>query len=308
MTVRWTFRKYAMSLAMASPPLTRSRTVGSPLVDVLVALERVLELVEVLDDEPGAAGDAGQRVLGDPDGHVDLLADGAVDAADERAAAGHGDAALGEVGRELGRRLFERLLDGVDDGVERLLHGLADLLAGDRHLAGHHGHDIAAADFEGELLLEGVERAEVDLDLLGGLLADLEVVGAAEMLHDRLVELVAGDAHGAGGDDAAEGEDGDLGGAAADVDDHVAEGGEHGEPGADAGGHGLLDHEHLAGARALGRVDDGALLDAGDARRHGDDDAGHDPELAIMDLLDEVADEGLGDVEVGDDAVAHGAD
>src|SRR6185436_14596742 len=229
MMVRWALRKYAISLAMASPLLPCA---SSPaLVDVLVAFERVLELVEVLDHESGAAGDAGERVLGDPDGHVDLLADRAVDAADERAAAGHGDAALGQVGRELGGRLFQRLLDGVDDGVERLLHGLADLLAGDGHLAGHHGHDVAAADFEGQLLLEGIERADVDLDPLGGLLADLEVVGAAEVLHDRLVELVAGDADGAGGDDAAEGEDGDLGGAAADVDDHVADGIEHREAG-----------------------------------------------------------------------------
>ena len=37
-----------------------------------------------------------------------------------------------------------------------------------------------------------------------------------------VVELVAGDADRLGGDDAAERDDGDLGGAAADVDDHVA--------------------------------------------------------------------------------------
>src|SRR6185295_18286834 len=260
---------------------------------------------EVLDDQAGAARNAGERVLGDPDRDVDLLADGAVDAAYERAASRHGDAALREVGGELGRRLLERLLDGVDDGVEGLLHGLADLLAGDGHLAGHHGHDVAAADLEGQLLLEGIQGADVDLDALGGLLADLQVVGAAEVLHDRLVELVAGDADGAGGDDAAEGEDGDLGGAAADVHDHVADGVEHGQPGADAGGHGLLDDEHLAGAGALRRVDHGALLDAGDPRGDGDDDARHDAELAAVDFLDEVADQGLGDVEVGDDAVAH---
>ena len=79
-------------------------------------------------------------------------------------------------------------------------------------------------------------------------------------------------------DDAAERDDRDLGGAAADVDDHVAGGLLHGQPGADGGGHGLLDDVgRLAGAGELGGLLHGALLDAGDARRDADDHAGLRP-------------------------------
>ena len=47
----------------------------------------------------------------------------------------------------------------------------------------------------------------------------------------------------------------------------------------------------------------GALLDAGDAARHGDDDARLGHPGAPVHLLDEVPEHPLGDVEVGDHAV-----
>ena len=91
-------------------------------------------------------------------------------------------------------------------------------------------------------------------------------------LDDGVVELVAADADRLAGDDAAERDDGDLGRAAADVDDHVAGRLLHRQPGADRRGHRLLDDVGgLAGAGVLGRLLHGALLDAGDARRHADD-------------------------------------
>ena len=76
-----------------------------------------------------------------------------------------------------------------------------------------------------------------------------------------------------------------------------------GRPGADGGGHGLLDDVGgLAGAGVLGGLLHGALLDAGDARRDADDHARLDP-AAVVHLLDEVAEHLLADLEVGDDAV-----
>ena len=120
------------------------------------------------------------------------------------------------------------------------------------------------------LVVRGADR---DLDVLGGALAEQEAVLLLDVLDDRVVQLVAGDPDGLGGDDAAERDDGDLGGAAADVHDHVAGGLVHREAGADGRGHRLLDDVHLAGARLGGRLDDGAALDAGDAGGHTDDDA-----------------------------------
>ena len=76
---------------------------------------------------------------------------------------------------------------------------------------------------------------------------------------DRFVELVAGDADRFARDDATERDHRDLGGAAADVDDHVAGRLVHREPRADRRGHRLLDDEGgLARAGELGRLLHGA--------------------------------------------------
>ena len=80
-----------------------------------------------------------------------------------------------------------------------------------------------------------------------------------------------------------------------------------GRPGADRGGHRLLDQVRLACAGAERRLLDRALLDAGDAGRDADDDA-RMREAMLVHLLDEVAEHLLGDVEVGDDAVLERAD
>src|SRR3954471_20499461 len=76
-----------------------------------------------------------------------------------------------------------------------------------------------------------------------------------------------------------------------------------GGAGADRRGHGLLDDVDLARARLVAGVLDRALLDAGDAGRHADDDARLGEVAAAVQLLDEVAEHPLGRLEVGDDAV-----
>ncbi len=162
---------------------------------------------------------------------------------------------------------------------------------------------IAAADLGGELLLQGPGRAEGDLDLLAGALAEGQRVLLLHELDDRVVELVAGDTDRLAGHDATEGDDRDLGRAAADVDDHVAGGLLHGEAGTDGRGHGLLDDVGgLAGAGVLGGLLHGPLLHAGDARGDADHHAGLG-EAAAVHLVDEVAEHLLAHLEVGDDAV-----
>jgi hypothetical protein len=156
----------------------------------------------------------------------------------------------------------------------------------------------------------GKGRTDGDLRPLGHALADEEVVLVADVGDDVLVHLVAGDADGAADDDAAHGKDGHFGRAAADVDDHAAARFDDRQPGADGRGHWLFDQIRLARAGGDGGVVDGALLYLGDAAGHADDDArpGEGHEHLLVGLVDEVLEHRLGDLELGDDAVAQGAD
>ena len=84
------------------------------------------------------------------------------------------------------------------------------------------GDEIAALDLDGQRLVERVGGADLLLDHLGGALADEEVVLALDVLDDRFVHLVARDADRLREHDARERDHRDFGGAAADIDDHVA--------------------------------------------------------------------------------------
>ncbi len=64
---------------------------------------------------PGAARDARQRIVGDVHGHLGRLRDPAIEAGEERAAAGEDDALVHDVGHELRWGLLDRVLDRVDD-------------------------------------------------------------------------------------------------------------------------------------------------------------------------------------------------
>ena len=103
-------------------------------------------------------------------------------------------------------------------------------------------------------------------------------------------------------------DDGDVGGAAADVHDHVAGGLGDRHAGADRCRHRLLDQVHFAGLRAVGAVLDRALLHLRDLARYADDNARAHPDVPVVRLLDEVGQHLLGDLEVGDDAVLHRLD
>ena len=100
--------------------------------------------------------------------------------------------------------------------------GFADLVAVDDQRLRHAGDEIAPLDLHGRDFVDGVGVADLLLDDLGGALADQQVVLALDVGDDRLVHLVARDADRLRHHDAGQRDDGDLGGAAADVDDHVA--------------------------------------------------------------------------------------
>ena len=149
--------------------------------------------------------------------------------------------------------------------------------------------------------------ADLELDLLGRLLPDEELVLLLDVVDDRLVHLVAADAHALGDDDAAERDDRDLARTAADVHDHVPGRLGDGETRADRRGHRLLDEVGLPRARGERRLLHRPLLDPRHARRDADDHA-RVREAVLVHLLDEVAEHLLRHVEVGDDAVLQRAD
>ena len=256
------------------------------------------------------ANDAGQRVLGDVDREARLLRQTPVEAAEQRAAAGEDNPRAHEVGDELRRRDLDRLTDGLDDGVYRAREGVADLDAADLDGLRQAGREVAAPELDRELALERVGGAGLDFDFLGGALADEHVMHLAGVGDDLRVHLVAGGADRRGDDDAAERDDGDLCGAAADVDDHAAAGLHDRQAGANRRGHRLFDEVGVARAGVQRGIVHGALLDLGDAGGDADRHAGprEAKAEALVHRADEVVEHLLGDAEVGDDAVVERAD
>src|SRR5262249_62273207 len=127
--------------------------------------------------------------------------------------------------------------------------------------------------------------------------ADGEVFFALDGLDVALAHLAAADADRFADHDAGERDPRPLGGAAADVDDHVARRLGDGQPGADRRRHRLFDQVDLPRAGALGRLAHRALLDLGDAERDADDDARADQALPVVDLLDEAPEHRFGHLE-----------
>ena len=188
---------------------------------------------------------------------------------------------------------YPRLVEGlVQSGAEEGGDGEADGEGGGAVLPGE-GRGAGGADFH--------------LDALGAALADQQVELPADGRNDRLVHLVAADPDGLADDDAGQRDDRHLGRAAADIDDHVARGLGDRQAGADRCGHRLFDQIDLARSCGERRVADCSLFDLGDARGNADDDARLDEGAPVVGPHDEVAEHRLGDLEVGDHPVLHGA-
>jgi hypothetical protein len=149
---------------------------------------------EFAEDLAGAFGDGAERVFSDVDWEPGFFREEFIETAEESAAAGEDEASVDEVGGEFRGAAFEGDPDGVDDGVERFEEGFADLLGGDGDGFGEACDHVAAFDFHGGFLAEGVGGADADFDIFGGAFPDHEVVGPFHVLGDGFVEFVAGDA------------------------------------------------------------------------------------------------------------------
>ena len=147
-----------------------------------------------------------------------------------------------------------------------------------------------------------IRATDLDLDLLSGLHTDEQLVGALDVLDDRLVELVATNADRLRHNDATKRDDSNLSCAAADVDDHVARWFRNREPGANCSGHRLFDQVGNARTGRECGLFNRTLLDARHTRRNADNDARMGPAV-LMDLVDEMAEHLLRHLKVGDHAV-----
>ena len=226
-----------------------------------------------------------------------------VKAAQQGATTGEDDAAVHDVAGELRRGAVEGGLDRGHDCVHGLVDGPADLLGSHHDRAGQAGDEVTATDLGVVLIRQREGGADRHLDLFSGALAQHQRVLLFHVLNDRVVELIAAYSYGQTRDDAAKRDDGDLGGTATDIDDHVAGGLVNRQGRTDCRSHGLFDDEDLACACCVAGIFNRALLDTGDAGRYADDQAGLGEVTARMHLLDEVAQHALSGVEVGDDAV-----
>src|ERR1017187_271261 len=260
---------------------------------------------EIAEHFSSAQHNRGERVVGDRNGQAGFLADALVEILDERAAAGEHDATVADVGGKLRWGALERDADGVDDGRDIFGERFADFAVVNRDRARHALDQVAAFDFEGHRLFERVRRANFDFDLFGGALTDEQVIFPFQVVHYGFVHFVSGDADRTRIDDSAHGDDSDVRGAAADIDDHVSGGLLDGQAGADGGSHGLFDEIDFAGASAIGGVLHGAFFNRRDFAGNSDNDPWMNENAAIVGLLNEVGEHFFGHLEIGDYPVLH---
>ena len=193
---------------------------------------------------------------------------------------------------------------GIDNLHCRLLQRFQSLIRGDHDGLRETGDQVAAAHFHGQHLGAAVSRADLNLDILTGSLTDQKVVFLSHVTDHCLVEVIARDLNRSRDDGAAEGDDSDVRGAAADVDDHISAGLRNVDARTDCRGNRLLNDCDFLCACLVGRILHGLSLDLGRAGGNADRNAGTEQGLLADRLVDEVLEHLLGHGVIRDDTVA----
>ena len=225
---------------------------------------------------------------------------------------GEPDAVLHDVGIQL----RGGVLQGRQHGILYLGHGLVDavgyLLIAHRHLHGQGGDTVRAVYhivFRSLVAQVGECRPDGYLDALGHTLRHLDVVLARHVLLDVGRQVVAGRADGVVGHDTAQRDNGNLGAAAADIDNHVPLRGLYVDAHADGGCHRFENQVNITAVGMLGRVAHGTQLHFRRATGHADDHAqrGREEPRPRVNHLDKSAHHLLASREVGYHTVAQRA-
>src|SRR5690606_1559228 len=268
--------------------------------------EHAYEILDGFEDFARSSHHGRKRIIRYVDGQLDAVADHRVEAFEHGASAGKHDAALEDLRAELGRGAPEAAKDRRRYLRHRIAERLAHVLRGDGAYLRDAADQVSALDRHLEFRIQLDGASNLALDALGRPVPDEQVVVSLEVLNDGVVQLVAAHANRLVDHDARERDDGDLRRAAADIDDHVADGLLYIQPDADCRRHGFIDEIDLPRTGMLCRVTDGTLFHLGDAARHADDHIANGGHPALLDLPDEPADELLGHLEIRDDAMLQG--
>ena len=153
-------------------------------------------------------------------------------------------------------------------------------------------------------------RTHFNLDTLCSTFTHDDVVLFAHIFFNVGSEVVTSDTDGLVVDDTTQGDNGDFGSTATDVDNHIARRFKHVDADTDGSGHRLVNQTHLFGTGLLSRVLDGTFFHLGDTRRDTDDhlQAGREDGVLEINHLDHLTHHVLCGLEVGNDAVAQGTD
>src|ERR1700676_4407862 len=276
---------------------------GKLLVDTNLAQQ-----FEIAEHFAGAEHHRSQGIVGNGNGKASFFADALIEIFQKRAPPGEDDAAIADVRGKFGRSAFQGHENRIQNCGNTFAERLANFAVVDGYGARHAFDQVAAFDFHGQGLFQGIGGADFHFDLFGGAFTDQQVVFAFQILHDGFVHLIAGDAYRTGIHDAAHGDDSDVRSAAADVHDHVATGLFDGQAGADGCSHGLFDEIHFAGSRAIGRILNGTLFHRGDFAGHTNDDAGMNQHATVVGLLNKVGEHFFGNFKISDHPIFHGLD
>src|SRR3989344_3004432 len=183
-------------------------------------------------------------------------------------------------------------------------HRLHELVGRELHRAREPAHQIAPLDREREFFIERYGGADLNLQLLGALVADGEIVLFLDVVNDCPVQPVARALHARRGDDAAERYHRDIYRSSSDVRDHASNRLLDRDARADGGEDRLLYYIRILRARLHCRFNDCALLGRGHAGGNRDE---HRRLKGVMTerLLHKIAEHRFGNAIVRDDAILH---
>ena len=218
-------------------------------------------------------------------------------------AAGQHDTIAEDIACQFRRGLFQHLMGRGADLLAEHHDRFVQVVSGNIHTHRQAGEQAAALDLHGlvEISLLGA-AGHVLFQLFGGALANGNAVLVAHELEDLFVVVVAGHAHAGGLDLAAQRKHCNIGGAAADINDHAALRLGDVDAGAKGSGNGFVDQVHLTGTSGHHSLHHGIAFNAGNGGGHTDGHAGLD-HVGAVHLLDKTADQLTGHGMVTDHTV-----
>src|SRR3989344_552908 len=281
------------------PPLSQTHDNFS-----LFCEDAFLVRIQMLQRDAGAARNAVVGVVRELRDNTRTAVDELGHLPEQRRTAGEDDAVVNDIGGELGRRILQHLAYRLRHLAELSPHRLHELVGRELHRAREPAHQIAPLDGEREFFIERYGGADLNLQLLGALVADGEIVLFFDVVNDCPVQPVARALHARRGDDAAERYHRDIYRSSSDVRDHASNRLLDRDARADGGEYRLLYYICILRARLHCRFNDCALLGRGHAGGNRDK---HRRLKGVMTecLLHKIAEHRFGNAIVRDDAILH---